>query len=420
MERCNNAQTMKSNLIRVDGTGAAHPLDKDASRRMRARQGMFRLLPCPSHVVFMRYVGEDGERDDHDGPVVRLSGEITAAGQMCDVIAVVAHAGWTGELMVLDAQDRRSIFIEAGNVIGAHSSAEDERIGEVLFRYGALTRQQMTDVLAQVGPGRRFGEVATASGLVAPEELYRLMRKQSEEIVLGALRVEDGTFFFLDRYDETRLTSRHVQSANHLLMQGVSTMDELRYFRERIPSDLHVPAKTGFDAEIPENLRDVFDACDGKRSIEALGRALGRGEFDTTRAVFELLQLSVLQIHPPRATGPASIVELFNGAMRLVHEAAESAGRSHELRTQLEGFTTSTVLYSVLFGGAGPGEDGTFDTEIVVDNLDRTDTTGGALAQWLYEYAAFALFVVRQAIPGGEEQALASKVGERLARLSGK
>src|SRR5215475_9155161 len=67
-------------LVRVDATGTAHPVGKRASQRLRARQGAFRLMPAPAHLIVMRYVGEDGRRDDADGPVFRLSGEITAPG----------------------------------------------------------------------------------------------------------------------------------------------------------------------------------------------------------------------------------------------------------------------------------------------------------------------------------------------------
>ena len=54
-------------LVRVDGTGTAHPVGKTASQRMRARQGAFRLMPSPAHLVVMRYVGEEGAAIAADG-----------------------------------------------------------------------------------------------------------------------------------------------------------------------------------------------------------------------------------------------------------------------------------------------------------------------------------------------------------------
>ncbi|MFS8069521.1 MAG: hypothetical protein ACMG6S_24415, partial [Byssovorax sp.] len=84
-------------LVRIDSTGTAHPVGKTASRRMRARQGAFRLMPAPAHLVVMRFVGEDGKRDADDGRVFRLAGEITAAGAICDVFSLIGPADWKGE-----------------------------------------------------------------------------------------------------------------------------------------------------------------------------------------------------------------------------------------------------------------------------------------------------------------------------------
>lgn len=51
----------RSELVRIDSHGQAHPIGNVASQRMRARTGAYRILPAPNHVVFMRYTGEDGQ-----------------------------------------------------------------------------------------------------------------------------------------------------------------------------------------------------------------------------------------------------------------------------------------------------------------------------------------------------------------------
>src|SRR4051812_25048092 len=204
-------------LVRVDATGTAHPVGKTASQRLRARQGAFRLMPAPAHLIVMRHVGEDGRRDDADGPIFRLSGEITVPGALCDIVALVGHAGWKGELVVFDGNTARSIFFEQGHVIGAQSSASGERIGEVLYRYGALTEADVETVSKAVTPEMRFGEAAVKLGLLSREKLFTLMGKQTEEIVYAVLLVGDGMFYFLETFDENRLAKRVNLSVNGLL-----------------------------------------------------------------------------------------------------------------------------------------------------------------------------------------------------------
>src|SRR5262245_49140327 len=242
-------------LVRIDGTGTAHPVGKTASQRMRARQGSFRLMPGPSHLIVMRYVGEDGRRDPEDGPIFRLAGEITADGALCDVFGLIGHAGWPGELVVLDGQTSRSIFFDRSHVIGAQSNAEGERLGEVLYRYGALTAEQVEETAKHVTTEVRFGEAAVRRGFITRERLFQLMTKQTEEIVYAMLLVGDGMFYFLDTFDESRISARQSLSVNGLLMEGVRRMDETRYFRERIPSDQHVPEVLADRSPPEEELR---------------------------------------------------------------------------------------------------------------------------------------------------------------------
>ena len=68
-----------------------------------------------------------------------------------------------------------------------------------------------------------------------------------------------GRFVFAYRITMTntgtssaRLVSRHTVSANALLMDGVTRMDEYRYFRQKIPSSEHIPFKVENRGTPPE------------------------------------------------------------------------------------------------------------------------------------------------------------------------
>jgi len=411
-------------LVRVDATGTAHPVGKTASQRMRARQGAFRLMPAPAHLIVMRYVGEDGRRDPEDGPVFRLAGEITSPGAICDIVALIGQAGWNGELVVLDGAHTRSIFFEHSNVVSASSTVEGERLGEVLYRYGALTREQVAATAAAVNADLRFGEAAVRAGYLTRELLFQLMARQTEEIVYAVLLVADGTFFFLDPYDEGRIHARQNLSVNGLLMEGVRRMDEMRYFRDRIPSDQHVPERVpgrdggdphtpgpaGRDAPRPD-VAGVWAAIDGVRAIAEICRVVGQGEFEVTQALFQLVQSGHVTMQTPRPTGPAAVVALFNQAISLILREVDGSGdgsRGGEVREQLASFATGAGIYDALFHRAGPSADGTVLADKIVENIavlvgpDQAETM---LSQWLYEYVSFAVFVAEPFLRGGQEPA---------------
>jgi hypothetical protein len=420
----------RTDLVRVDATGTAHPVGRVASQMMRLRQGTFRVMPGPSHLVFMRNVGEDGKRDEIDGAVCRLAGELTTPGAICDIVSLIGQAAWRGELIVMSEGAQRSVFFDNGQVISAYSNVEGERLGEVLYRYGALTREQVDLTAASVNANVRFGEAAVKLGYLTRERLFQLISSQTEEVVYAVLLESDGMFYFLDNFEEGRLTAHLNLSVNSLLMEGVRRMDETRYFRERIPSELHVPAKvagrTAPADEGAEVLAPVWDAIDGQRSVADICRAVGKGEFEVTHSLFQLVQAGVVTVHPPRLTGPLAIVARFNEAMSLLLHSVDQIGKGTELRDQLSSFATGAGVYDALFmGGAGPAKDGTLHGEKIVDNIAMLAGPGEAgaqmLSQWLYDYASFAAFIGETMLRSGDKQGTtARKIGELIAPLAPK
>jgi hypothetical protein len=412
-------------LVRVDATGAAHPVGKTASQRMRARQGAFRVMPAPAHLIVMRQTSEDGQRDAADGPAFRVAGEITTPGGVCDILTLVGQAGWKGELVVLDGTHTRSIFFDRNYVVTASSTVDAERLGEVLYRYGALTKEQIAEAVGAVTPEMRFGEAAVKLGFLTREQLFQLMGRQTEEIVYAVMRVGDGMFYFLDGFDDGRVSKRQNLSVSGLLMEGVRRMDEMHYFRDRIPGDQHVPARVpGRDAP-DDAFAAVWEAIDGSRSIAEICRVVGQSEFEVTQALFQLLQSGDVTVSAPRPTGPAAVVALFNEAIQLVFREVDAAGHGGVVREQLASFATGAGVYDALFRRAGPGPDGTVAVEPILENIAAMvgpDQAEPTLVQWLYEYVSFAVFVAEPFLRGGQDagpQALDAPPSLRAGAASG-
>lgn len=411
----------RDELCRIDARGEAHPIGALASQRMRSRAGAYRVLPSPRHVVFMRYTGEDGRRDADDGAVVRLAGEVTAPGTLCDVIALLAQTGWRGELVIEDEERVRSIFFDQGNVVGACTNVDDERIGSVLYRFGVLDAAQREAVVAQTTGGRRFGEVALELGFLTREQLYAHISKQTAEIVFATLTVGDGTFFFLDGFDEARLVSHHTLGANALLMDGVTRLDEMRFFTQKIPSSEHVPLRAPGRSGVPEEFEKVYVAVDGRSNVEELGRVTGLGEFETTRALYALVQSHHVVIHAPRVSGgPTALVNAASEALRAIFEVSGSAGKASEVRESLASFAVGAGVYEILFRGAGPNAGGALDADRVAANavlVASGSDPENVLKQMLHEYVSFALFSIGAALGSEVEADVTRRVAPQLAGL---
>src|SRR5262249_6845143 len=161
-------------------------------------------------------------RDAEDGAVVRLAGEIATPGAMCDVFALLGQTGWRGELCVLDGTAARSVFFDQGNVVGAQTNVESERIGMVLYKFGVITNEQHDPSRERVQAGARYGTAAVELGLVTPERVFEYLGRQIDEVVYATLILGDGTFFFLEGFEESRLVAHHAVRANALLMDAVT------------------------------------------------------------------------------------------------------------------------------------------------------------------------------------------------------
>jgi hypothetical protein len=409
----------RAELVRIDGGGIAKPVGNVAFARMKAREGAYRVLPAPGHIVFMRFTGEDGRRDAEDGAIVRLAGEITAPGTMCDVIALLGQSGWKGELVVLDGESARSIFFDKGNLVGAQTSVGDERIGMILWRFGVIDEAQHEAIVEKLGEGKRFGQIGVELGFFTQDKLFEYIARQLEEIVFPTFAISDGTYFFLDGFDDARLVARHAMSATALLMDGLTRFDELKFFRQRIPSSEFVPARTE-KGDPPSDYAQTYAAIDGKTSIEELGRITGGGEFQTTKDVYALLSSRHVELHPPRmAGGAAAVIARANAALSLIHQRADGGGKGTVLRESLAEFLSKSESCAVLLG-SGPDERGTFDPETAVSSAVGAAGDDGAeqaLKQCLFEYVAFALFSAGGALGAAIESSIAEDVRPMLEEI---
>jgi hypothetical protein len=193
-------------------------------------------------------------------------------------------------------------------------------------------------------------------------------------------------------------------------------MDEMRFFRERVPNDEYIPAPKASDNKPPDELVDVFGQCDGKRSIAEIGRRTGQLEFEVTRAVFQLIQGGLVTVAAPRPRGPVAIVGAFNPALVEIHRRCDGAGKGGELRDALSRFATGALVFDPLFFGAGPAPDGSFTAERVAKNLAAVagEDPDAWLVQLLEEYVGFALFQAGSLLSRESEAALAAQVAEAL------
>lgn len=398
----------RDDLLRVDSTGAVHPVGRTASQQLRPKAGEWRLITSPRELILARAVtGGDA--------VLKLAGEIKTPGALSDIVALASQSGWRGELIVLAEAGARSFYFDGGIIIAASTTVPEERLGETLWRFGVINRDQLGALVRTTEEtGKRFGEVAVESGIVSAEKIFEMMAHQVAEVFFAAVHVADGSFYFFDRFDEKNILRRHQLNAGALLMEAARRMDEMRFFREKVPSDAYIPTPVPGTKKPGEELLAVFQQCDGKKDLADIGRATGMLEFEVTRAVFQLVSSGAVIVIAPRPRGPESIVETFNPALAAIHERCDEVGKGAELRDGLSRFATGGGVYDPLFMGAGPLADGTLKPDRIRRNIAALagEDPDAWLVQLMNDYVGFALFQTESLLSRDAQADLLAEVME--------
>lgn len=403
--------------VYVDPDGNITVAAHDVQQRLQNRQGSYRLVPSPPDLVILRRVSSM-----HAGSRVLLAGEIVDRGSVMEMLQFITQSNWTGEFLVVDADSRRSILFDSGSVILATSNAPAERLGEVLYKHGALTRAQFDEALKLMGPTRRLGDIVVQKGWIKPNDLYGMLQKQVQEIFFSVLALPQGTFLFARGIDAAAVPVRVNLSAAALLMEGVQRIDEWAYFREKIPDNTVVPMSVaGKDAGGDRGAERLLNSIDGHRSLEELSRVTGLGEFEATRCLYALLQRGAAQLRKQPTAESELMLQLegFNAVLRDVHHTVDAAGVGAEARTTLGMFLQGGGAFDVLLSNAGPLDDGTFEPNIVLGNLNQlqTDDPVRVVQQAMHDYVSFALFAAGSVLRREEHQSLARRVQEQLSAL---
>jgi hypothetical protein len=399
----------------IGADGSIRVARPDVAAALRARSGGYQIAPSPPDLLTLRRLGGVGSR-------VTLSGLVSERGTLLEIVQFLSSLNTSGELIVLDGECRRALLLDQGTLILATSSAPSERLGEVLFRHGAISRPQFDEAMSLLSPARRLGDIVVQKGWIKPNDLYGMLQTQVREIAFNALAVERGQFHFARGLDASSFPVRVNISAGALLMEAVQRIDEWAYFREKIPSDQVVPsAVAGRRADGDPLAERVLAAIDGARPLAEVARVAGLGEFDATKALFALLQSGAARLGSPTAPREAleGRINGFNAVLLDIHRAVDEAGVGDGARETLAMFLQGGGAFDVLFAGAGPAQDGSFHAEVLLSNLQRiqADDPERAATQALHEYLAYALFAAGSVLQRDDHQRLTHRVQERLSSL---
>jgi hypothetical protein len=249
---------------------------------------------------------------------------------LADIFQLIGLQRKTGVLTLRSKDDTVTVTFLDGKVVGADSLNRrlENRLGTVLIRTGYLTQDQLNRALEiQKETLQRLGFILTHYGIISAESLKEAIQLQIMQIVYRLFRWKDGDYHFSQEttieYDRDNVTPITAES---ILMEGARMIDEWPIIEKRIRSyDMVFRKKltdqeilvvgaddadeVAFDGEaarkrkggltdkirISQEEKFIYDLVDGTRTVGDIVEVSRLSEFDTNKALYELVTRDLIE-----------------------------------------------------------------------------------------------------------------------------
>jgi Domain of unknown function (DUF4388) len=306
------------------GAGGELRLSAAARDRLAQGPGRYSLLSAGPELLVSLREGDAALSSEvarlEPGPVA-LSGDLSLV-PPSELLNFLHQGRRTGLLLTRGGGVERSVVLTDGAVAWAASTSPAERFGELLCRMGLVPRASLDATLleqAQQHNHRPIGQLLGERGLLEPDACWRGLRHQVIEIFLGLLVLKAGTFVFRHGLVLDRLPAQLALDIEGLLLDGLRRLDEMEFYRLRVPTPSLKPVRTGLaapaevsEAFTPEMAR-LLPLVDAARTIAELGELSALGEFEATKAACRLMQTGHLVALEPRLVTPPALEKVPSG-----------------------------------------------------------------------------------------------------------
>ncbi len=254
---------------------------------------------------------------------------------IADILQLIGQQQKTGVLQLTQRSDTVAVTFKDGNICRAETTSRNRKdlIGSMLVAASVVTEQQLEFALeTQKRTLQRLGDVLVSQGVLTNEKFRSMVQLQTSETLFKLFSWKAGTYEFEQRdvENETTLTPLRAES---VLMEGFRRVDEWPVVRKRITSlqmafeklkelppeelkkdDFDDALDDAFAEEkksvnkgefksVGENERRVYNLIAPGRTVQRIVELSALGEFETAKALCNLINLEYAKGIPPAGKG---------------------------------------------------------------------------------------------------------------------
>ncbi len=312
---------------------------------------------------------------------------------IAEILQLIGQQAKSGVLHLQARDDVTHIAISDGCVVRAESAGRKtrDRLGNLLVRAEIITAEELAYALdAQKRSLRRLGDILVGLGLVTKQDLSEMTALQTTETVYRLFHWKSGTYEFEPgdvEWDADTVTPLRAES---VLMEGFRQVDEWPLVRRKITSTAMTFERTRAletvraperraerekesddvdaafdalgedhepkDAEHPglgRNERRCFELAEPGRTVEKITDLSRLGEFETCKALLNLVNLGYLKGIAPASRAASAVGAYAQDWQARIRRAATRVVATVAVAATLAGIAYWIDRRGLLLHGAG-------------------------------------------------------------------
>jgi septal ring-binding cell division protein DamX len=206
--------------------------------------------------------------------------------------------GATGSLKVTGPLHPKALYFRGGRILFGSSNDPKDQLGSILIESGRITREQLDEVNAKVGPGNPLAKVLAESGFVNQRELGDAARVKVERILADVLSWDAGTFEFEDGVLPKGAVDLKL-STERLLLAAVQRVPDRTFALRHVDLQTvleRVPEGETALQEVRAEVWPLLERLDGQRTLKDAVALTRIDEFEATKTAAAMLFLGIVSI----------------------------------------------------------------------------------------------------------------------------
>jgi hypothetical protein len=228
--------------------------------------------------------------------------------------------GATGSLKVTGPVHPKQLFFRAGRILFGSSNDPRDQLGAILIESGRITREQLDEVNARVGPGNPLAKVLEESGFVNRREIGDAARTKVERILADVLSWESGSFEFEDGVLPKGAVDLKL-STERLLLEATQRISDRSFALRHLGMETVLEPAPGSDralAEVGADVSALLERFDGQRTLKEAIALTRLDEFEGAKTACAMLFLGIVrrkagaqEVPPAAPPAPAAETTAF-------------------------------------------------------------------------------------------------------------